>query len=167
MPQGTSPPAVMTPENRSVNQLCCTKLLQSCLTLWDPWAAVCQPPLSMGFPQQEYQSGLPCPPPGDLSYPGIKPVSLRSPALSVDSLPWASIFMSLLSMRETIFKALNLTKEKEVFVNIYCFDFSEKLSLHPISGNYIPPFFHQWTVSLYPLPKGMVKVLAKWTFTVE
>ena len=41
-------------------------------------------PLSMGFPRQEYWSGLPCPPPGDLLDPGIEP---RSPALQSDSLP--------------------------------------------------------------------------------
>jgi len=39
--------------------------------------------LSMGFSRQEYWSGLPCPPPGDLPNPGIEP---RSPALQVDSL---------------------------------------------------------------------------------
>ena len=37
----------------------------------------------MGFSRQEYWSGLPCPPPGDLSNPGIES---RSPALHVDSL---------------------------------------------------------------------------------
>ena len=37
-----------------------------------------------GFSRQEYWSGLPCPPPGDLPNPGIEP---RSPALHVDSLP--------------------------------------------------------------------------------
>ena len=37
-----------------------------------------------GFSRQEYWSGLPCPPLGDLPKPGIKP---RSPALQVDSLP--------------------------------------------------------------------------------
>ena len=42
----------------------------------------CQAPLSMGFSRQEYWSGLPCPPPGDLPDSGIKPVSLRSPALA-------------------------------------------------------------------------------------
>ena len=31
-----------------------------------PWAVVRQPPLSMGFSGQQYRSGLPCPPPGDL-----------------------------------------------------------------------------------------------------
>ena len=39
-------------------------------------------PLSMGFSRQEYWSGLPCPPPGDLPNPGIKPASFMSPALS-------------------------------------------------------------------------------------
>ena len=32
----------------------------------------------MGFSKQEYWSGLPCPPPGDLPTSGIKPVSLIS-----------------------------------------------------------------------------------------
>ena len=40
-----------------------------------------QAPLSMGFCRQEHWSGLPCPPPGDLSDPGTEPTSLMSPAL--------------------------------------------------------------------------------------
>ena len=43
-----------------------------------PWTAACQSPLSMGFSRQEYWSGLPCPPPGDLPDPGIELVSLTS-----------------------------------------------------------------------------------------
>ena len=43
--------------------------------------------MSMGFPRQEYWSGLPFPTPGDLPDPGIKPASLVSPELQVDSLP--------------------------------------------------------------------------------
>ena len=42
-----------------------------------------QAPLFMGFSKQEYWTGLPCPPPGDLPNPGIKPVSS---ALQADSL---------------------------------------------------------------------------------
>ena len=43
-----------------------------CVTLW----SVAHPaPLSVGFPRQEYQSGLPFPPPGDLLDPRIEPVS--------------------------------------------------------------------------------------------
>ena len=48
------------------------------------WTVARQAPLSTGFSRQEYWSGLPCPPPGDFSNPGIEPVS---PALQVDSLP--------------------------------------------------------------------------------
>ena len=36
----------------------------------------------MGFSRQEYWSGLPCPPPGDLPRPGIEPAALTSPALT-------------------------------------------------------------------------------------
>ena len=36
----------------------------------------------MGFSRQEFWSGLPCPPLGDLPNPGIKPASLMSPALA-------------------------------------------------------------------------------------
>ena len=39
----------------------------------------------MGFSRQEYWSGLPFPPPGDLSDPEIKPMSLASPAMQADS----------------------------------------------------------------------------------
>ena len=37
------------------------------------WETPCQAPLSMGFSRQEYWSGLPCPPSGDLLDPGIEP----------------------------------------------------------------------------------------------
>ena len=58
---------------------------QLCLTLGDPMD--CGPPgsLSMGFPRQEYWSGLPFPPPGDLPNAGIKPaspVALVAPTLA-------------------------------------------------------------------------------------
>ena len=41
-----------------------------------------QAPLSLGFPRQEYWYELPFPTPRDLFNPGIKPVSLMSPALA-------------------------------------------------------------------------------------
>ena len=46
------------------------------------WTLVCQAPLSVGFSRQEYWSGSPCPPPGDLPDLGVKPTSLISPALA-------------------------------------------------------------------------------------
>ena len=57
------------------------KSLQLCLTLCDP--IDCSPPSCSvhGISRQEYWSGLPCPPPGDLPDPEIEPVTLTSPAL--------------------------------------------------------------------------------------
>ena len=54
-----------------------SSVCQSCLTLR---GQACQAPLPVRFSKQEYWSGLPCPPPGDLPDPGIKPISLMSPA---------------------------------------------------------------------------------------
>ena len=57
----------------------------SCVQLFvTVWTVACQAPLSMGFSRQEYWSGLPCPPPGDLPDPGIKPTSLASSAQQAD-----------------------------------------------------------------------------------
>ena len=40
------------------------------------WTVACQAPLCVRFSRKEYWSGLPCPPPGDLSDPEIEPGSL-------------------------------------------------------------------------------------------
>ena len=47
-----------------------------------PWTTAHQAPLFMEFSRQEYLSGLPFPPLGDLPDPGIEPMSLTSPALA-------------------------------------------------------------------------------------
>ena len=47
-----------------------------------PWTVAYQAPLSMELSRQEYWSGLTFPTPGDLPNPGIKPMSLASPALT-------------------------------------------------------------------------------------
>ena len=61
---------------------------KSCLTLATPWTVACQAPLSMGFSRQEYWeeywSGLPCLPPGDLPDPGIETAFPVSPELHMD-----------------------------------------------------------------------------------
>ena len=49
-----------------------------------PWTIAHQAPLSIGFSQQEYWSGLSFSSPGDLPDPGIEH---GSPALQADSLP--------------------------------------------------------------------------------
>ena len=57
-------------------------VVPSYLTLVTPCTAAHQAPLSMEFSRQEYWSGLPCPPPGNLSNPGTEPTSLTSRALA-------------------------------------------------------------------------------------
>ena len=52
-----------------------------------PWTVAHQAPLTMGISRQEYWSGLPWPPPGDLPDPGTEPESPASPALQAGSLP--------------------------------------------------------------------------------
>ena len=60
----------------------------SCVRLFVTlWTVAHQALLSIGFSGQEYCSGLPCPPPGDLPHPGIEPSSLASPASRSGFLP--------------------------------------------------------------------------------
>ena len=56
-----------------------------------PWTVAYQALQSMEFSRQEYWSGLPFPPPGDLPSLEIEPTSSVSPALQVDSLPTAPL----------------------------------------------------------------------------
>ena len=50
-----------------------------CATLW---TVAQQAPLTTEFSKQEYQTGLPFLPPGDLPNPGIEPASPKSLALT-------------------------------------------------------------------------------------
>ena len=59
------------------------KLLSPVQLFVTPWTVAYQAPPSMGFPKQEYWSGLPFPSPGDLSDPGIEP---GSPSFQADAL---------------------------------------------------------------------------------
>ena len=62
----------------------CSQSLSRVWLFVTPWTVARQAPLSMGFPRQEYWSGLPVASPGDLPDPGIE---LTSSASQVDSLP--------------------------------------------------------------------------------
>ena len=77
------------------------------------WTAACQAPLSMGFSKQEYCSGLPCPPLGDLPDPGIE--SLMSPALAggffTNSATWEDQFYSLYLYNLVFKTALKICSE--------------------------------------------------------
>ena len=62
-------------------------VVQSLSQVWlfaTPWTVARQAPPSMGFSRQEYWSGLPCPPPGDLPDPGIKQSKFICKAMSLD-----------------------------------------------------------------------------------
>ena len=59
------------------------KVLSPVALCGTPWTMAHQAPLFMGFPRQEYCSGLPFPSPGDLSDPEME---TRSPALQADTL---------------------------------------------------------------------------------
>ena len=56
----------------------CGEAPQRCALFVTPWTVGRQAPLSMGCSRQEYWGGVPCPPPGDLPDPGIKPASYVS-----------------------------------------------------------------------------------------
>ena len=58
----------------------CSIAMSDSVTLW---TAAYQVSLSMGFSRQEYWSGLPFPPPGDLPNSGMEPMSPASLALTV------------------------------------------------------------------------------------
>ena len=69
--------------------ICCC-----CCCFATPWNVAHQAPLFMGFPRQEYWSGLPSPSPVDLCDPVIKP---SSPALAESSLPLTTSSVQSLS----------------------------------------------------------------------
>ena len=64
-----------------------------------PWTVAHQPLLSVEFSRQEYWSGLPCPPPGDLPNPGIQPAS---PAWQSVSLPLSQYWDSSLFAHKSV-----------------------------------------------------------------
>ena len=78
-----------------------------------------QAPLSLGFSRQEYESGLPCSPPGHLLDPENESLSLMSPAL-------ASGFFTTSATWEA--PSVMITCQKEIMARLYlgvmCFEFS-------------------------------------------
>ena len=77
------------------------------------WTIGHQVPLSIGFSREEYWSGLPCFPPGDLLNPGINPVSFMSPALG-EFFATSATWEALLSLPTPVKKGVwGKTKWKE------------------------------------------------------
>ena len=86
--------------------LCCCLVAKSYLTVL--LIVAHQAPLSMGFPRQEYWSGLPFPSPGDIPDPGIEPSSSLS---QEDSLPRELSFLTLYNCSK-VFQGSYLVSEQ-------------------------------------------------------
>ena len=100
------------------------KFISTCLLLWlghlamsnsfaTPWTVARQPPLTVAFSRQEYWSGLPCPPPGNLPDPLFELMSLTSPA-------WAGRFFTTNSYHLQMIEKLEiclLYMEKVIYMN--------------------------------------------------
>ena len=81
-----------------------------------PWTLACQAPLSMGFSRQEYWSGLPCPPPGDLPNPGMEPrshVSCISRGFFISSVTW-----KVPTPRIVIFKLQKIKDKQRILMEL-------------------------------------------------
>ena len=85
------------------------------------WTITHKAPLSMGFSWKEYWSGLLYPPPGDLLDPGIRPASLKSPALAgrlfTISITWeadASIYIYIY-----LYIYICICKSNDVLLTLY------------------------------------------------
>ena len=84
--------------HRIIGECMHAKLLQSCLTLCDPMVCSLTGSSVLGFSRQDYWSGLPCPPPGDLPNPGIEPASLTSRAVTSGFFTTSSTWEALLEI---------------------------------------------------------------------
>ena len=72
---------------RCGNYFLCASVLRSVQLFASLWTVAHQALLSMKFPRQEYQSGLPVPTPEDFPDPEIEPESLVSSALAGTTVP--------------------------------------------------------------------------------
>ena len=126
----------------------------------------------MGFSRQEYCSGLPCPPPGDLPNPEIEPIATVVPALQADSLPlghWGSPSPHHpspsptprpLASTRTLSDSMNLTIlgtsykwNQTVFVCTYCI----LECIFSVNLIYIPDFPGSTVVKNLPASAGRCK----------
>ena len=83
------------------------------------WTVACQVPLFMGFSRQEYWSGLPCPPPGDLPDPRIEPASLNISCIGrqviyICTYLHSEVSFFLCSLNERFFKFYSALQFSEV-----------------------------------------------------
>ena len=110
----------------------------SCVELFATlWTVARQAPRSMKFSRQEWWNGLLCPPPGDLPYPGIEPVS-------------SALASGLLTSR-AIWEAHSISIGESIFSRIPWFS--------PLSSLY--PLVHTWETGShrYPLLNLTIQLL--------
>ena len=126
----------------------CAQLLSHVCLFVTPQTVACQASLSVGFPSQAYWSGLPFPPWGDLSGPGIEPISPASPESQADSSSlsyWVSLYIynpcDLVSpLRPCLVKTTHRTPGKHVSC-FYIFSFSRMSSILTVCDYlYLMPF---------------------------
>ena len=110
------------------------QLLQSCPNSRPHWTAACQASLSMGFSRQEYWSGLPCPPPGDLSDPGIRthishivggiftaePLGKLRLSMTLEQMVWQQVLRSVQPKTETSLSISVCTDSVFFFFELFC-----------------------------------------------
>ena len=98
---------------------CCCLLTKLYLTLFaTPWTVAPQAPLSMGFPRQEYWSGLPFSFLGDLHDPRIESISS---ALQADSLPLSHQASSFNYLASQIINFIYIYKYVNMNLNIWVY----------------------------------------------
>ena len=109
-----------------------------------------QAPLSMGFSRQEYWSGLPCPPPGDVPNPGIESMSLMSPALAggffTTSASWEAQSSPPPPLNQVLWASLPEVPSKHDSINMCADDLNSLLSC-----SLKPTFFSQYDVCFITL----------------
>ena len=123
-----NPVKLLVPCSTLVNLLCFElshfSRVWLCATLW---AATHQAPLSMGFSRQEYWSGLPCPPSGDLPNSGTEPWSPGSEFFTVWDMRTQNILF-LFSNRKW--------KSWDISIMSNAYDISSQLSYSLVNWNW-------------------------------
>ena len=89
-----------------------------------PWTVVCQAPLPIGFPRQEYWSELPFPSLTDIPKPGIKP----------ESRVLAGGFLTTEPPGKLKLKLINSKKEWQLLTNLTQFNTDESRTLSLLCG---------------------------------
>ena len=143
----------------------CFSHVQPCATLW---TVAHQAPLSMGFSRQEYWSGVPCPPPGDLPDPGIELESLTSPALAGKFFSTSATWEAPYQLSGFFFHTWPTLRLSPVWVCTFFQDGFQPRGLRWALVSHImgccPPSFWPQGASLLPCSKEG-KYMTSWSFT--